>query len=53
MWIDDIETIRMVNNIRWMDILRIAYKHAPEETKAVMKKITEGDRKVSEITASI
>ncbi len=53
MWIDDIQKIRTKNNELWMDILRLAFKHAPEESKDIMKQITENDKKVSEITAKV
>ena len=29
--IDEIEKIRTQNNINWMDLLRLAFKSAPEE----------------------
>ena len=45
--IDDIESIRKTNNSRWMDILRIAIKHAPDETKKVLNDILENDRVIS------
>ena len=37
--IDDIQNIRKKNNVNWMDILRIAFTHAPEETREVFKRI--------------
>ena len=37
--IDEIEKIRTKNNVNWMDVLRLAFKHAPEEAKELMKKI--------------
>ena len=33
--IDQIESIRKKNNKNWMDILRIAFKFAPEKTSFV------------------
>ena len=35
--IDKIENIRTTNNKSWMDILRVAYKNAPNETSKIMK----------------
>ena len=29
--IDEVEKVRTQNNKNWMDILRVAFKHAPEE----------------------
>ena len=37
--IDEIEKIRTKNNVNWMDVLRLAFIHAPEEAKKLMKKI--------------
>ena len=31
--IDEIEKVRTKNNVNWMDILRLAFKHSPEEAK--------------------
>ena len=33
--IDEIQKVRGKNNVNWMDILRIAFVHAPEETREV------------------
>ena len=44
--IDKIENIRGTNNINWMNILRIAFIHSPEETKKIMKKINSYDHKI-------
>ena len=37
--IKQIEKIRAKNNVNWMNILRLAFKHAPRESKNLMKKI--------------
>lgn len=44
--IDEIEKVRGTNNINWMNILRIAFIHSPEETKKIMKKINSHDHKI-------
>ena len=44
--IDKIENIRGTNNINWMNILRIAFIHSPDETKKIMKKINSHDHKI-------
>jgi len=44
--IDEIEKTRGKNNFNWMDILRIALKHAPEKTLKVMSKINKADTKI-------
>ena len=45
--IDQIRKIRSHNNIEWMRILEIALKHAPEETKKVLREINNNDREIS------
>ena len=45
--IDEIEKIRTSNNMNWMDILRLAFTKAPEEAKALMKKIDHEDNRIS------
>lgn len=47
--INEIEKIRNKNNVNWMDILRIAFKHAPEEARTVMSRINKDDNKISEL----
>ena len=47
--IDEIEKVRTNNNVNWMDILRIAIRNAPEETKVVLKRINDDDNKISEL----
>ena len=47
--IDEIEKIRTKNNVNWMDVLRIAFIHAPDEAKKLMKKINEEDNRISEL----
>ena len=37
--IDEIELVRTQNNVNWMDVLRLAFTHAPDEAKELMKKI--------------
>lgn len=47
--INEIEKIRSKNNVNWMDILRIAFKHAPEESRSIMGKINQSDDKISDL----
>jgi len=51
--IDDIQNIRKKNNVNWMDILRIAFKHAPEEAREVFKRITSDDNKINELSIEL
>lgn len=45
--IDEIEKVRSKNNVNWMDVLRLVFKHAPEDAKKIMKKINTADDKIS------
>ena len=45
--IDEIEKIRKKNNVNWMDVLRLAFKNAPQESKKLMKKINNADDQIS------
>ena len=47
--IDEIENIRTKNNVNWMDVLRLAFIHAPEKAKTLMKKINREDDKISQL----
>jgi len=47
--IDEVEKVRTTNNVNWMDVLRLAFIHAPDEAKKLMKKINEEDNKISEL----
>lgn len=44
-----IEHVRQTNNRFWCEIISIAVKWAPKETKKVLKTIEENDRKISEL----
>ena len=51
--IDQIEKVRTKNNINWMDIIRLAVNHAPNETLKVIKKINSQDKKISKLFKKI
>lgn len=51
--IDAIQQIRGKNNVNWMDILRIAFKYAPEETREVFKKITDSDDEIGKLSRQL
>ena len=42
--INKIEKVRTKNNVNWMDVLRVALKHAPDETIKLMKNINQKER---------
>ena len=45
--INKIELIRSKNNINWMNLLRLAFKYAPNEANKIIKKINVDDKKIS------
>tara|TARA_R110000851_G_scaffold217050_1_gene369943 strand:+ start:204 stop:407 length:204 start_codon:yes stop_codon:yes gene_type:complete len=47
--IDEVEQIRTKNNVNWMDILRLAFKHAPEDARKLMGKVNEHDGRISDL----
>ena len=51
--IDEIQKIRGKNNVNWMDILRIAFTHSPEETREVFKRITSDDNVINELSKKL
>ncbi len=51
--INKIESTRSKNNINWMNILRVAMKHSPRETKNLLRSINTHDRKISKLLKKI
>ncbi len=47
--IDKIEKIRMRNNKNWMRLLKIAFKYASVEAKAIMVNITNCDAEINKL----
>ena len=47
--IDEVEKVRTKNNVNWMDILRLAFKYAPEDARKLMGKVNKYDRRISEL----
>tara|TARA_B100001057_G_C22477240_1_gene805004 strand:- start:57 stop:275 length:219 start_codon:yes stop_codon:yes gene_type:complete len=51
--INQIQKIRKKNNVNWMNILKIAYKHAPKETSQIFKKIVEQDKNINVVSKKL
>ena len=51
--IDEIEKVRSRNNVNWMDVLRLAFTHAPEEAKELMKIIDHQDNQISDLVKEL
>ena len=47
--IDEVQDIRTKNNVNWMDILRLAFKHAPDDARKLMGKVNEHDGRISDL----
>ena len=51
--IDRIQAIRSKNNGAWMDIMRVAMKYAPLDTKALLREIQKNDLAISELNGKL
>tara|TARA_B100001996_G_C18404938_1_gene494446 strand:+ start:76 stop:273 length:198 start_codon:yes stop_codon:yes gene_type:complete len=51
--IKNIEKARSKNNINWMNILRLAMRSSPKETKKILKNINSQDEKISNLLKKI
>ena len=51
--INQIQKIRKKNNVNWMNILKIAYKHAPKETSQIFKKILQQDKNINVVSKKL
>jgi hypothetical protein len=45
--INNIQKIRAKNNKYWMDLMRLAFKFAPNESSQIIKKINQQDQEIS------
>lgn len=51
--IDEIEAVRSRNNKNWMDILRLAFRHSPEDAAAILREIYKEDKAISDLAARL
>jgi predicted transcriptional regulator len=51
--ISQIQNVRSKNNKYWMDVLRLAFKLAPDKASALMKKINLNDQKISKLVKKL
>lgn len=47
--IDEIENVRVVNNVNWMELLRVVAVHAPEKLSEITANINKSDHEISEL----
>jgi hypothetical protein len=51
--ISKIENVRKKNNKNWMDILRIAFRYAPNEAAEVLAEIYKEDKKLNSLAKQL
>ena len=51
--ISRIEKVRKKNNKNWMDILKIAFRYAPDEASNVLSQIYKEDKKLSSLAKKL
>ena len=51
--IKKIERVRSKNNVNWMDVLRLSFKHAPKESRKLIKKINSQDKRISSLITQL
>tara|TARA_B100000795_G_scaffold263143_1_gene241873 strand:+ start:139 stop:333 length:195 start_codon:yes stop_codon:yes gene_type:complete len=51
--IDQIQNVRSKNNKYWMDVLRLAFKYAPDKASELMKKVNLNDQKISKLAKKL
>ena len=51
--IKKIEKVRSRNNVNWMDVLRLSFKYAPEESRKLIKKINSQDKRISNLITQL
>ena len=51
--INSIENTRKKNNRNWMDLLRLGFKHNPNESKKILKEIFKEDKKINTLVKKI
>ena len=51
--INKIEGIRINNNKLWMQILRLAFKYAPDESKRIFAQITTNDKQITKLSEEL
>ena len=51
--VDQIEAIRARNNRYWMDLVRLALEHAPDDTRDLLRMIASSDGEVRRLTEQL
>ena len=48
-----IEKIRKKNNVNWMNLLRLAFKHSPKQAAKIMSKIYIDDNNIGKLVKKL
>ena len=48
-----IENSRKKNNVNWMNLLRLSFKHNPKETKKIVKEIFRQDKTINKLVKNL
>ena len=51
--IDHIFAVRVVNNVPWKKLMKIAFKYAPDEARAAMREVNGNDRRISDLVGEL
>ncbi len=51
--IEQITGIRSKNNKNWMELLRLAFRYAPEEAKRILQNISDCDSEINKLTSQL
>ena len=51
--IKKIENIRKKNNVNWMNLLRLAFKHSPKQAARIMSKIYIDDNNIGKLVKKL
>lgn len=51
--ISEIERVRTANNVNWMNILRLAFRHAPDDAQLILGRINSDDQRISSLLGQL
>ena len=51
--ISKIQKVRSKNNVNWMDMLRLAFKHDPKSASKIMSQIYSDDKKINKLVKKL
>lgn len=49
----NIEKVRSRNNKNWIDVLRLAFKHAPDEARIIFREIVKKDKELIKLAKEL